>query len=939
MGERRVLVIGSQCKALNRLSFLPKAAEDLYRVMIDPELGGCVSALEGDGLICDPSVDEAIKAIELAFRRASQDEATLFLAFIGHGEYADEDFYLLPKDASVPPMSHTALHLVQLIKELCRVYSNVDGLVVLLDTCYSGVAAVRASVEWVRPLKGRLRFEVLSAAADRPAADGCFSRSLTQAVRKGLPDVPSDYLRCEKVRSAIERLCLKQTPQHPSWVPDDGLYLAKNVARFRRKEPWIGTSAATEIERLLSSFQPTPELEELVKSFKENRYVALVGAAGVGKSALAAALARPDVTEGIVPEDFVQAIVFISEGTTSWDLASALSMQLQKAIPDFVRARDKFFSQVSPDVLAKLDRLQREILSPLRLLGQNLQLRIVVDGLDRLSAGATLPAMSALKALATDVAFRTVQLLVTSRSDTPLPASPAKIQAGRTDDQSIVSYLERRGIASILHERIVRKAAGSWLIARLLADLASILPTAAEETLPGEVVELYNSVLRQAGAADTKRWRNELRPVLSVVAAAGVGPILPLQLLCAASGRTGGPSRPSRVRDVLVDVRGFVVRGRPGTNEEQVGVFHQTFAEYLLDPTAGEFGIEREEAHNAILGAIAELAPMQQHDSRSTLHRYAAAAEAEHFWAIGKHSQAIESLARRASVIPAENLARWKSWFKRVEQTFGLNDPNTLRLRNNIARWTGETGDAREALRLLRELLPDLVREMGAISPETLQTRGNIAHWTGENGDPAGALLLFRELLPDLVRVLGRDDPESLITRGNIANRTGENGDAAEALRLFEELLPDQVRVLGSDNPDTLRSRYTIARWTGETGDAAKALRLFQELLPDMKDVLGANHPDTSRTRTNVAYWTGDASEALGLFQELLPDIKNVLGENHPETLRIRQHIATRKGRTGETHEALRLFQELLPDMERILGANHPDTCWTREQNSYWALR
>ena len=94
MGERRVLVIGSQCKALNRLSFLPKAAEDLYRVMIDPELGGCVSALEGDGLICDPSVDEAIKAIELAFRRASQDEATLFLAFIGHGEYADEDFYL-----------------------------------------------------------------------------------------------------------------------------------------------------------------------------------------------------------------------------------------------------------------------------------------------------------------------------------------------------------------------------------------------------------------------------------------------------------------------------------------------------------------------------------------------------------------------------------------------------------------------------------------------------------------------------------------------------------------------------------------------------------------------------------------------------------------------------------------------------------------------------
>ncbi len=95
-----------------------------------------------------------------------------------------------------------------------------------------------------------------------------------------------------------------------------------------------------------------------------------------------------------------------------------------------------------------------------------------------------------------------------------------------------------------------------------------MLPTAAEGTLPGELVEIYDSVLRQAGATDPKRWQNELRPVLSLVAAAGVGPILPLQLLCAASGRIGGPSRPSRVWDILVDVRGFVVRGRPRAEPE-----------------------------------------------------------------------------------------------------------------------------------------------------------------------------------------------------------------------------------------------------------------------------------------------------------------------------------------------------------------------------------
>src|SRR5260221_1113513 len=142
-----------------------------------------------------------------------------------------------------------------------------------------------------------------------------------------------------------------------------------------------------------------------------------------------------------------------------------------------------------------------------------------------------------------------------------------------------------------------------------------------------------------------------------------------------------------------------------------------------LHNNMSEFGMERKETHDAILGAIAELAPMQQHDRRSILHRYAAAAEAEHFWATGKYSEAIESPERRASVIPAENLARWKSWLKRVEQTFGLNDPNTLRIRSNIARWTGETGDALKALRLFRQLLRDLERVRNATSPEALHTR------------------------------------------------------------------------------------------------------------------------------------------------------------------------------------------------------------------------
>jgi hypothetical protein len=59
MGERRLLLIGSQCDAiLPPLPFLPAAAQELYEVLTDPELGGCVPATEPGvpAQLLDPSV-------------------------------------------------------------------------------------------------------------------------------------------------------------------------------------------------------------------------------------------------------------------------------------------------------------------------------------------------------------------------------------------------------------------------------------------------------------------------------------------------------------------------------------------------------------------------------------------------------------------------------------------------------------------------------------------------------------------------------------------------------------------------------------------------------------------------------------------------------------------------------------------------------------------
>jgi hypothetical protein len=52
-----------------------------------------------------------------------------------------------------------------------------------------------------------------------------------------------------------------------------------------------------------------------------------------------------------------------------------------------------------------------------------------------------------------------------------------------------------------------------------------------------------------------------------------------------------------------------------------------------------------------------------------------------------------------------------------------MDRQGTLGTRHNIALWTGETGDSREALRLFQDLLPDQERVLGEDHPDTETTR------------------------------------------------------------------------------------------------------------------------------------------------------------------------------------------------------------------------
>ena len=424
MRERRALVIASQCDALPTLPMLEAAAAELYGVLTDSALGECVPALAGGvGLLVNRTAAKTKEAIFEAYGRAAEDGATLILAFIGHGEARGDDrFVFLPVDAlgeSIARRVEAAIDPVQAIEDAQRESpGGIDGLVLLLDACHAGTAVSGAANRWVRALGRRLRYDLLTATGDLSAYHCCFSRTLAAVLREGVRGA-GERLRAADVHHALRAECGDQAPENtsliPGYAPDPGLYLARNVAY----DPLGGAALAAidaQIAGHTAAFVPTPVLEDAVRESDTRRCVAVVGEAGLGKSTVAAALARPARSGGAVPAGFCQAVAFVNENTTPTTLAQALEAQLRTGVTGFAEAARRVERETPAEEWRHLDALQRAVVGPLRLLtGRGAPLtapgalaaastaapvRIVVDALDQLPEGAQRSVHAALGALA-----------------------------------------------------------------------------------------------------------------------------------------------------------------------------------------------------------------------------------------------------------------------------------------------------------------------------------------------------------------------------------------------------------------------------------------------------------------------------------------------------------------------------------------------------------
>ncbi|MEU2076887.1 tetratricopeptide repeat protein [Streptomyces sp. NPDC013489] len=263
----------------------------------------------------------------------------------------------------------------------------------------------------------------------------------------------------------------------------------------------------------------------------------------------------------------------------------------------------------------------------------------------------------------------------------------------------------------------------------------------------------------------------------------------------------------------------------------------------------------------------------------------------------------------------------------------GPDDPDTLASLNNLASALDSLGRYQEAVDLHRQNLDDRTRILGPDHPDTLASLNNLAAALENLGHYQEAADLHQQNLDDRTRILGPDHPDTLASLNNFANALAGLGHYRPAADLHRQSVDDRTRVLGPDHPDTLASLNNLAAALENLGHYQEAADLHRQNLDDRTRILGPDHPDTLASLNNLANSLaslGRYQEAVDLHRQSIDDRTRVLGPDHPDTLASLNNLASALDRLGQHPEAADLHRQSVDDRTRVLGPDHPDTLASR---------
>jgi hypothetical protein len=555
--------------------------------------------------------------------------------------------------------------LAQRVRELLAEHSMLDGLVLLLDTCHAGIAAQQAAGRWIKIVsQAKRRFEVLTASDERTAANGCFSRQLVQVLRSGHPKL-GERLRCPDMKTVLSSLCPMQTAVHLAF---DG----RDVIETGDEGLWLAMNSSEVWRGSLAADNPAAaEIDRLTRDYEPPHQLAAVVSNLLSGTSYIAVTGR--------------------EGSGKSRLVAALARPsvAERFVPPKLMDAVLFLS-ANDTVASTAAELARQL-------------------------GKTVPGFADSAAAYQDSADPATWQAMDSLDRAVLgPLAHGKHKARIAIDgiDNLPAPLQtrlRQALEPLANDQLqLVLTSQKTLPARRTVTLGSVDFNDMFESAPSRSGESW-TFGSFPGLKSTATLRRDTDPVLDVLNAAGKAQ-LPTSVLVAASGRPV-----SAVRDVVVRESATISRRNAGTPSE-------TVTRFASNPGGTV------KAHQAIISALASLAPLPDRTPGTPEQAYADAMEAEHCWQAGLKAEALQSLENRGPTIPAESRDLWNFWQQRITATDGPQSRLAIIAQARYLTSVGKTGDRAKALAGFQELLPVALTALEPGDPEILSIRNNISH-------------------------------------------------------------------------------------------------------------------------------------------------------------------------------------------------------------------
>jgi tetratricopeptide (TPR) repeat protein len=304
-------------------------------------------------------------------------------------------------------------------------------------------------------------------------------------------------------------------------------------------------------------------------------------------------------------------------------------------------------------------------------------------------------------------------------------------------------------------------------------------------------------------------------------------------------------------------------------------------------------------------------------------------------WAGGCHPLLVRA-GRSLDRVPLRGpaIAYWHNLASVSDRILGPGHPDTLAVREQLARACLAAGRAEEAAAALQLVLTERVRVLGPDHPSAIVARRDLGRALVAAAHYDEAVTALERAAADDQRVHGADQPETLSTQDELAAAYHAAGRFGDAAQLYRRTLASRERSQGPENPDTLITRQRLAGACLAAGKVKHALAEYKRVLDDSEHVRGPDHLETIAIRAALAaayHSTGRMALALQLYEQTHASYRRAVGADHYDTLTSSANLAHVYYTVGRVTDALTVLRDTLARGERALPAGDPLTEAVRE--------